>query len=220
MTKENIQLLKEFLPINTSFILRNDIIGIVSPDKSACMFYNPKDFTDFKTPAHVYSVDQLLLLVDTLGIDSSIDIKGKSIELKNGKKVIKYVLANDVTVPAAPTEIETKFEEWDKDIAFDLNKNDLEQIRKISSLLGLNELVISQKEGKVTITVGEQGNMSSSNYSILTNGEGTDSEVSISTELIGKLSLGDYSVESSTTGVTKFSSKTIPTLRYYITNNA
>jgi len=221
MTKEQISILKDFLPINSSFILKNDEIGVLSPDKSICLFYTPSDddFTDFKTPCPIYSVDHFIALVETLGVESSIAIKDNVVQIKNGNKVIKYLLSTESVVPSIPNSIEAKFETLSKDIVFKLNKSDLEQIKKISSLLGLEEVKIESKKGKANIIVGSGDTKSSNNYVITVESEG-DAETYFSTESLGKLSSGDYGIQVSTVGMSKFESLSQTGLRYYVTSIA
>lgn len=218
MTKEQSQQLKEFTRINPAFVIKNDEIGVMAADKSVCVFFNPTDLNDFETPAHVYNVDELLSVIDTIGIDSKLTIKDKVLQIKNGNKQLKYVLSNETTVPGVPNKIEDKFKDLEIDIEFVLNKTELEQIKKMASLLGLNEVQITCKSDKVTANLCEQDNPSSNNMSLELQGSGNDCSVSISVESLTKLSSGTYTVKASTVGLSKFESQDKETLRYYLAN--
>lgn len=218
MTKDQSSQLKEFTRINSAFIIKNDEIAVMAADKSVCVFFNPTDMTDFETPAHVYNVDELLSVIDTLGIDSKLTIKDKVLMIKNGNKQLRYVLSNETTVPAVSNKIEDKFNELDIDVEFTLNKVELEQIKKMASLLGLDEVQITCSDNKVVANLCEQDNASSNNMSIELDGTGSDCSVSISVESLSKLSSGTYNVKSSTVGLSKFESQDKGTLRYYLAN--
>jgi hypothetical protein len=218
MTKDQSSQLKEFTRINSAFIIKNDEIAVMATDKSVCAFFNPTDMTDFETPAHVYNVDELLSVIDTLGIDSKLTIKDKVLMIKNGNKQLRYVLSNETTVPAVSNRIEDKFNELDIDIEFTLNKVELEQIKKMASLLGLDEVQITCMHNMVEANLCEQDNASSNNMSIKLDGTGNDCSVSISVESLSKLSSGTYSVKSSVVGLSKFESQDKGTLRYYLAN--
>lgn len=220
MTKEQIQLFRGFLPLNTAFILSNKEVNVLSTDKTMCLYYEPSDVKDFKKQAPIYSVDQFLTLVDTLGVDSKLSVSDSSVKIKNGNRAITYVLSGSNTVKEVPKALETQFDTWDNEMTFTLNKTDLAQINKISSLLGLSELKLSGKNGKLELLLTEQDNNSSNNYDISLDYEGDGCEVSFSTDNISKLINDDYEVQVSSNGFSKFKSQNIDTLRYYISNLA
>ena len=223
MTKAQLQLLKEFCNINTSYsITSTEDIGVLSPDKSAILFYSPKDgeFSEFDTKTRIYSVDYLVALIDTIGLDSTISvIKDSHVQIKNGNRQVKFLQANVTTVPDAPAAVEDKFDSLEIDIEFTLNKTDLEQIKKISSLLGLTEIKISAQKNKVNIALGGADTKSSNNYSIDLDGKGS-AEIYFDITNLSKLLVDDYGVKISSAGLSKFSAVNVKGLRYYLVSLA
>lgn len=223
MTKAQLQLLKEFCNINTSFsITSTEDIGVLSPDKSAILFYTPRadEFTEFNTKTRIYSVDYLVNLIDTIGADSIVTVVQDShVQIKNGNRQVKFLQANATTVPDAPASVENKFQELEIDIEFTLNKFDLEQIKKISSLLGLTEVKIIASKKKVSVILGSTDVKSSNNFSIELEGKG-NTEIYFDITNLTKLMVDDYKVQISSAGLSKFSSVNVEGLRYYLTSLA
>lgn len=219
MTKEQITLLKSFTAVSQSFYLKKGTIGVLSADQSCCLFYDANDFTDFETAAPIYDVNEFLAVLDTFGAESEIITDQKFITIKNGNKKIRYMLSTESVIDV-PTTLETKFVGFPQDIVFTLNKNDLEQIKKISSLLGLKDIKFSLKGKKVTIELNENDNQSSDSFKIELAGSGNEVVCSINTEEIKKIIPGDYDVTISSIGMSRFVSKNISSLRYFIANLA
>lgn len=220
MTKEQSQLLKEFTAINSSFVLRDDIIAVLSADKSTSVFYKPADFTEFGTPARIWDVNEFLNILDVMGIDSSLEINPQMVVIKNNNKKINYILAKETTVPDVPVAIESKFEALNADYNFTLNKTDLEQIKRISSLLGLDEVKFTAEGSNVIVELGMKDNDSSNNFKLVLEGTGGENPVMISVESIMKLRNDSYKIVSSYAGISRFESISIQDLRYYLAHQA
>ena len=223
MTKEQIGLLKSFCAVNTAFVLDNKKIGVLSADTSCCLFYEPKDFVDFDIPSSIYQVDEFLNVLETIGIDSIIERSDSYITLKNNNKKIKYGLAESTVIPTSKfSVIEDKFSGFDISISFDLEKSELDQIKKISSLLNLDKVIFKVDGKSINVVLrGDSTSSSSDSFSITTKGKGNkDTTISISTEELKKLIPDSYTIESSDEGLTKFTSKNVESLRYYIANIA
>ena len=124
MTKEQVQLLKQFTSINTAFsISGSDDIAVLAADKSIMSFYTPKpgEFSEFTSKTRIHNVDYLMALIDTIGVDSNITVTdGVSVNSKNGNKSVKFLQASEGTVPDVPTAIEDKFAALPVDIEFTL----------------------------------------------------------------------------------------------------
>lgn len=218
MNKESIDILKKFTTVNTSFVISNDVIGVLSTDKATCMFYEPSNLDEFETKAHIYNVTEFLNVVETLGDQTDLKVNENTIDIINGKKKLKYVLSSK-SVKEIPTTIESKFEEFPKDVVFTLNRDDLGQITKIAGLLGLDKVTLSVDENGVCITTNETGNDSSDDFRIELDGTGIEgASISLSIDELIKLIPGTYDVIASSAGMSKFESKTLDTLRYYIAN--
>lgn len=223
MNKSQVQLLKEFCSINTAFcITGTEDISVLSPDKSIMLFYTPKDgeFEEFSTKTRIYNVDYLMALIDTVGIDSKIVVtENTSVSIKNGNKSVKFLQASEGTVPNVPAGIETKFANLEVDIAFTLNKNDIEQIKKISSLLSLSEIKVKASKGKVQLILGGSDVTSSNNFSIGLEGSG-EAEMFFDISNFSKMLGDDYEVQASSLGLAKLTAVNNKGLRYYMSSLA
>lgn len=220
MTKEQKQLLKDFSQINSSYVLKNDIIAVLSADKSSSVFYTPSDLTEFDIPARIWDVNEFLNILDVMGVESELEINGKVINIKNGNKKIKYVLATETTVPNVPNTIEGNFDKIDVDMEIILNKADLEQIKRISSLLGLDEVKFTSDGSNISVELLKDGNDSSNNFKLDLEGKGTDLVFSLAVETIMKLRNDTYNIKATSVGIAKFESQTIDNLRYYMAYKA
>lgn len=222
MTIEDINTLKTLTPISHAFVLKNDNLSVLSSDKSICAFCD-SGLTEFSTPAPIYNVPEFINIISTLGVESDVEVSDKSISVINSGKEITYMLSNTTIVPNVPNTIEDKFLDFDIDIKFTLLEQDLEQIKKLSQLMGLDEATVSWDAVKKTTTiyVGETGNKSSNALSILVNTAGENNSESVDIKLnisnIQQIINSDYEVQMTTIGLTKFSAlSSTNNMRYYI----
>lgn len=219
MTKEQLGLLKSFTKVSQSMIIKKGTMGVISPDESCCLFYDC-DFEEFDKETKVYDVNQLLSVIETFGTTSQISVDSSNITIKNGNKKVKYLLSNGEVVKGAPLVLEEKFESFDKDYVFVLNKDDLVQIKKVGSVLGLNKITISAEKKKIVIQA-TNSEASSDAFRIELDGK-IDSKESCSIFIseLNKIIECDYEISVSSVGMSKFVSQDIDGLRYYIANVA
>lgn len=219
MTKEQLGLLKSFTKVSQSMIIKKGTMGVISPDESCCLFYDC-DFEEFDKETKVYDVNQLLSVIETFGTTSQISVDSSNITIKNGNKKVKYLLSNGEVVKGAPLVLEEKFESFDKDYVFVLNKDDLIQIKKVGSVLGLNKITISAEKKKIVIQA-TNSEASSDAFRIELDGK-IDSKESCSIFIseLNKIIECDYEISVSSVGMSKFVSQDIDGLRYYIANVA
>lgn len=219
MTKEQLGLLKSFTKVSQSMIIKKGTMGVISPDESCCLFYDC-DFEEFDKETKVYDVNQLLSVIETFGATSQISVDSSNITIKNGNKKVKYLLSNGEVVKGAPLVLEEKFESFDKDYVFVLNKDDLVQIKKVGSVLGLNKITVSAEKKKIVIQA-TNSEASSDAFRIELDGTIDSSEpCSIFISELNKIIECDYEISVSSVGMSKFVSRDIYGLRYYIANVA
>ena len=101
-----------------------------------------------------------------------------------------------------------------------LNKADLEQIKRISSLLGLDEVKFTSDGSNISVELLKDGNDSSNNFKLDLEGKGTDLVFSLAVETIMKLRNDTYNIKATSVGIAKFESQTIDNLRYYMAYKA
>lgn len=228
MDKQALGLLKSFTQINNSFILNSELIGVMTPDKSICTFWDAKGMDEFGPRvemdgdeevvigAKIYNVSEFLNVFTTLGDNTQVKMKDKYIELKNGNQKLKYALAGDGIIKEVKNTIESNFENIENNIEVDINTDILIQIKKMGGLLSLDTVSFIGKDGNCVIELTNEVN--DNNYFIkLDNVTHIDDiKISFGLESFSKIVDGDYKVEISEQGLMKLSSKTVEGLRYYV----
>lgn len=216
MTKEEVQLLKRFTAVTPSFVLKNDKITFLSPDKTMCGIYIPQEeFNDFEVSTPLSNVGEFISIVSLFGEDSIINAKDKVIKIKNGKKEVKYVKTNSDYVKEVPEEFIDELMQEEAIIQFDINKEELQEILKISSLLNAGDLRISTKSGELIVEVLDNSNVEN-NYTTEIEGDFNEEiEVYLDVKLVSILNGDSYTVKVSENKVI-FDSGTVPGLTFVI----
>ena len=166
---------------------------------------------DFESDFAIYDLNKLLGVM-SLFQDPDLEIGDKT--MKVGGKV-DYMFA-DPSMIISPPEKELSFPE--AEVTFTLTKGDFSQVIKAASVLGLPHVCVEGKDGKLSIVATDVNNSSSDEFKTEL-GE-TDKTFNMVFKIENlKLFSGDYNVEVTSKGISKFS-HTSTNLQYFIATEA
>ena len=111
----------------------------------------------FERKFAIYDLKQFLSVLSLFDEEPEIELKDQYLLIKSGKKKIKYVYAQEQTIPRAPRKLTLK----DPNVTSKLEWSVLEQAKKTCHALALDAIVFKRKDGKDTILVENTRNNSS-----------------------------------------------------------
>ena len=210
LSEQTVALLKNFSGINQNIQFKaGSKISTISAQKNILVSAEvPESFpSDFA----IYDLNKLLGVM-SLFQDPDLEIGDKT--MKVGGKV-DYMFA-DPSMIISPPEKELSFPE--AEVTFTLTKGDFSQVIKAASVLGLPHVCVEGKDDKLSIVATDVNNSSSDEFKTEL-GE-TDKTFNMVFKIENlKLFSGDYNVEVTSKGISKFS-HTSTYLQYFIATEA
>ena len=210
LSEQTVALLKNFSGINQNIQFKaGSKISTISAQKNILVSAEvPESFpSDFA----IYDLNKLLGVM-SLFQDPDLEIGDKT--MKVGGKV-DYMFA-DPSMIISPPEKELSFPE--AEVTFTLTKGDFSQVIKAASVLGLRHVCVEGKDAKLSIVATDVNNSSSDEFKTQL-GE-TDKTFNMVFKIENlKLFSGDYNVEVTSKGISKFS-HTSTNLQYFIATEA
>ena len=210
LSEQTVALLKNFSGINQNIQFKaGSKISTISAQKNILVSAEvPESFpSDFA----IYDLNKLLGVM-SLFQDPDLEIGDKT--MKVGGKV-DYMFA-DPSMIISPPEKELSFPE--AEVTFTLTKGDFSQVIKAASVLGLPHVCVEGKDDKLSIVATDVNNSSSDEFKTEL-GE-TDKTFNMVFKIENlKLFSGDYNVEVTSKGISKFS-HTSKKLQYFIATEA
>ena len=210
LSEQTVALLTNFSGINQNIQFKaGSKISTISAQKNILVSAEvPESFpSDFA----IYDLNKLLGVM-SLFQDPDLEIGDKT--MKVGGKV-DYMFA-DPSMIISPPEKELSFPE--AEVTFTLTKGDFSQVIKAASVLGLPHVCVEGKDGKLSIVATDVNNSSSDEFKTEL-GE-TDKTFNMVFKIENlKLFSGDYNVEVTSKGISKFS-HTSTNLQYFIATEA
>ena len=210
LSEQTVALLKNFSGINQNIQFKaGSKISTISAQKNILVSAEvPESFpSDFA----IYDLNKLLGVM-SLFQDPDLEIGDKT--MKVGGKV-DYMFT-DPSMIISPPEKELSFPE--AEVTFTLTKGDFSQVIKAASVLGLPHVCVEGKDDKLSIVATDVNNSSSDEFKTEL-GE-TDKTFNMVFKIENlKLFSGDYNVEVTSKGISKFS-HTSTNLQYFIATEA
>ena len=206
LSEQTVSLLKNFSGINQNIQFKaGNRIQTISAQKNILVSAEiPETFpSDFA----IYDLNKMLGVMN-LFPDPEMDIGDKT--MKIGGKV-DYMFA-DPTMIVSPPEKELTFPE--AEIKFVLTNAEFNQTIKAATLLGLPHICVEGKDGKINLVATDVHNSSSDEYRSELGETGMVFNMVFKIENL-KLYAGDYDVELTSKGISKFS-HTSSNLQYFI----
>lgn len=189
--------------LSTLSVMRNIFVNAtVEENLPKCAFYNLSEF----------------LSVLSLFKEPELDFQDKFVYVGSGRSRVKYAYS-DPTVIIAPTK---EINAPQMDITFELSAEALSELLKGAAVLQLPDVVVSNEEGKLTVTALDLKNPSSNRLVYDVDAEELP-EATFSmifrSELLQKLRQGSYKVEISQKRISRWTQKDVD-LSYFVSLEA
>ena len=206
LSEQTVSLLKNFASINQNLQFKSgNKLSTISAQKN--ILVNAELPEPFPSDFAIYDLNKMLGVMN-LFPDPEMDIGDKT--MKIGGKV-DYMFA-DPTMIVSPPEKELTFPE--AEIKFTLTNAEFNQTIKAATLLGLPHICVEGKDGKINLVATDVHNSSSDEYRSELGETGMVFNMVFKIENL-KLYAGDYDVELTSKGISKFS-HTSSNLQYFI----
>jgi hypothetical protein len=206
LSEQTVSLLKNFASINQNLQFKSgNKLSTISAQKN--ILVNAEIPESFPSDFAIYDLNKMLGVMN-LFPDPEMDIGDKT--MKIGGKV-DYMFA-DPTMIVSPPEKELTFPE--AEIKFVLTNAEFNQTIKAATLLGLPHICVEGKDGKINLVATDVHNSSSDEYRSELGETGMVFNMVFKIENL-KLYAGDYDVELTSKGISKFS-HTSSNLQYFI----
>lgn len=210
LTKDDIKILKNFSEINESIELRRGkVLKTIHKNKTILTEAQlsqdlPQDF--------VISDLHTFLNVVSLYDDPEFDFEETKLKISEGNRRVEYIGSERTNIILPP---ENDFTLPDPEFVFALEEAELKNLLRTAAVLGLNQVAITPKDGKIILRVHDRLNANKNTFEIetATPADGTfNANIKIDNL---KLLEGSYDV-SVTKQVAKFIHKDKP-VKYWIT---
>ena len=196
LSEQTVSLLKNFASINQNLQFKSgNKLSTISAQKN--ILVNAEIPETFPSDFAIYDLNKMLGVMN-LFPDPEMDIGDKT--MKIGGKV-DYMFA-DPTMIVSPPEKELTFPE--AEIKFTLTNAEFNQTIKAATLLGLPHICVEGKDGKINLVATDVHNSSSDEYRSELGETGMVFNMVFKIENL-KLYAGDYDVELTSKGISKFS---------------
>tara|TARA_B100000401_G_scaffold391370_1_gene298060 strand:- start:313 stop:969 length:657 start_codon:yes stop_codon:yes gene_type:complete len=206
LSEQTVSLLKNFASINQNLQFKSgNKLSTISAQKN--ILVNAEIPESFPSDFAIYDLNKMLGVMN-LFPDPEMEIGDKT--MKIGGKV-DYMFA-DPTMIVSPPEKELTFPE--AEIKFVLTNAEFNQTIKAATLLGLPHICVEGKDGKINLVATDVHNSSSDEYRSELGETGMVFNMVFKIENL-KLYAGDYDVELTSKGISKFS-HTSSNLQYFI----
>jgi hypothetical protein len=198
LSNETISVLKNFSIINQSIIFQpGNVIKTISPQKTVMASATVPD--EFPVQAGIYDLRQFLA---TLSMYSEPDLefgpKSATFSQGNASTGITY---SDASMIIAPPDKEIKLP--GVDVAVTVSADDMASVLKASGVLGLPEIAFVGENGICYLKAVDSSNPSANSHKIEVGKTEDTFTLIIKTENLNIIS-GDYEVELSSKGISKF----------------
>jgi hypothetical protein len=210
LSKETLAIIKNYATINTNLLLKpgNKLSTITAGVSTIMSTVNITESFDQDFP--IYDVNEFLGALSLFN-DPDLTFDEKFVTIKEGNSSIKYFAASmdGMTVPKK----DVVFPE--AEIKFLLQASTLGNVLKTASLLKATDMAIVGDGINMTLVVTDKKNKTSNSYSYELGSTDLVFRVNIKIDNLKMLS-GDYNVDISTKKISRFVSKDIPSLVYYV----
>lgn len=208
LSKTTLDVMKNFATINSNLV--------INPGKKFATMGIAKDiFAEFESDDEfdkkiaVFNLPELLGVVSSFK-DPDVDLSDKYMEVKEGKQKVKYIYADEsvLTVPTKSITFPAP------DVTFDLSADQLDSIKRMAGILGVEDLSFIGNGKKVIARVHDAKNKSSNNFDVELGESKEKFNVHLRIERVSKLYGGDYVVDFSNKGISRFSHQGIKLVVY------
>jgi hypothetical protein len=215
LSDKTLEVLKNFTSINTGISIKSgNTIRTISKQQNVLAKATVAE--TFDKEFVIYDLNRFLGTLTSLSDpDITINSDKKVMTIKSGSSKTIYGLSDEAMI-VAPPEKELKVE--NAEVNFELTKDNLSQILKMSGVLGLPNIAVVGDGKKILASTLDSKNDQSDNFSIEVGVTKDTFKFIFTTENL-KMIPGDYSVGISSKGISHFKNKSIP-VEYWIATEA
>ena len=209
LSESTLTVLKNFATINQGLVFKTgNTLRTISKQQNVLAKATVTE--SFDKNFAIYDLNRFLALLSSLS-DPELNIGTGNVKIASGTSKATYGLSDETMVVTAP----------DKDISianaevkFSLSKDNLNQVLKLSSVLGLPNIAVKGNRKKISLAALDVKNQDSDVFSVDVGDTDAEFQFIFVTENF-KMIPGDYDVQISSKGVSHFKSKKDP-LEYWI----
>lgn len=226
LNKSSLQALSCLSGVTDSMIISWPITGVKASNGTIAAFINLENIGVQEFPEFgVLKFKELVDLLNIAGADSEAIVGDDGIITISSSAVkCKYYTTSTSILEEhfrAKVSMLEKTSAAESALEFSLSNQQIDQLKKAGTLLKVEDIVVSGKDGTVTITAENLTQSSSNGFSLIpeTASIFEDSEICISTTNFSKLPAGNYDVKIAKNGtsyVTRFDSKSVEGLTIVI----
>lgn len=193
-----VNVLKNFAKINPSIVIpEGNTLKTISPSKT--IMAKAVVDTDFPQRFAIYNLDRFISVLSLFN-DPDLSFDENSVKIRGNGKMTQYVYAEESTITKAPDK---NLDLPSIDASFTLRYENLKDVEKASSVLGLPEIAVVGEGGKIYLQAIDSKNPSGDVYSVEI-GEGNTSFKAIFKSENIKIITGDYKVSICSQGISHF----------------
>ena len=167
MLENTIPILKKLIQISNSAIIEYPKT-VLTTDHSILASIDLEELGEEKFEKFgIYNLSQFLSLVDYFGENVFLEKDGENVVINNGKlkQIYETTSINLLEKFSVKPDIFDKVKSVDSVVEFDLTREDLKHIKKISNILGHNDLIVDTSENQLVITtLDANDNFQNPNY--------------------------------------------------------
>ena len=210
LSNDTRDVLKNYATINANLLVKTgNKISTMSQMKNIVSIAELQD--NFEQEFAIYDLTEFLSAMSLFN-DPELEFNENNVRMWEGYQSLKYFYSDPTVVTTPKSDITMP----EPDAKFTLQQNTFNQILKASSVLGVPDMVLDTGDvGIMLLRVSDRKNDTSNNFSIEV-GEGAKPNQKFFFKVENlKLLSGDYEVEVSTKGISKFKN-TNKNIEYYI----
>jgi hypothetical protein len=201
LSQETITILKNFSTINQSIIFKpGNVIRTISPQKTVMASATVPD--EFPREAGIYNLPRFLSTLSMYS-EAELTFEDKRVLFKQGKSST-YVTYTDASMIIAPPQKQIDLP--GVDVSVSVSADNLQNVLKATGVLGLPEVAFVGEDGICYLKAINSANPSADSHSIEVGETEDNFSLIIKTENLQILP-GDYTVELSSKGISKFAGK-------------
>jgi hypothetical protein len=201
LSQETIAILKNFSAINQSIIFKpGNVLKTISPQKTVMASATVPD--EFPLEAGIYNLPRFLATLSMYG-EAELTFEDKRVLFKQDKSSTHVTYTDSSMIIAPPAK---QIDLPGVDVSVQVTAEDLQNVLKATGVLGLPEVAFVGADGVCYLKAIDSANPNSDSHSIEV-GETADTfSLIIKTDNL-QIMPGDYTVELSSKGISKFSGK-------------
>jgi len=211
LSTETLNILRNLSSINSNLVINEGSnLATISESKTIMCEANIQEM--FPRQIGIYDLGELLSVIGLMA-DPELVFEENSLLVKSGKQKIRYFYS-EVDILTKPSK---SISMPNVDVSFTITEEQLGQIRKASSVLRHNELMISNESGELTASVVNSKDPTSNSYMLTLDADQEfDSEFKFFVSIPNlKLMSGDYVVNISSKLISQWINNTTD-IKYFI----